>query len=469
MICSVGIDLHQGSHRARCLDDRAQLCDGFTFQTTPEGLATLEERVFRDSANPIIVLEPAGLPWLMVAVYLRSRHPGCRLVKARMQKVAALRRYLRGPVKSDRLDALTLAKMPFIDPEQLVEIYLPPAEIHALQRLTRQRKRMESDVSGRKIRISAILDGYLPGVRRAFSNAWSSSFRAFLRARINPFSVVRDGEETLHAYLSKTSPRSNVQTRQVFLACQSVAHVCQMSRTAGTLNEEFFTELQDEVARELRLMEASEAESESLACRIAEFYQKLHPSDNLSTIPGVGPHTAPIFLANVGDPARFRNQSAFANWEGVVPGARQSSNVEAKGLRMTKAGPSIMRMALYQAGEIGRRNDPHLAAVYYREMVYHGKNHRQAMGAVMSHLGARVLRVLKENRSYEIRDLDGKSIDKKDAKILILSQYHVSEEVRRERRRRNTKASRRRETATASINEAANAPQAVQVNSVSQK
>jgi hypothetical protein len=79
--------------------------------------------------------------------------------------VAALRRYLRGPVKSDRLDALTLAKMPFIDPEQLDEIYLPPAEIHALQRLNRQRKRLEQDITGRKVRISAIVDGYLPGVR----------------------------------------------------------------------------------------------------------------------------------------------------------------------------------------------------------------------------------------------------------------------------------------------------------------
>jgi len=328
---------------------------------------------------------------------------------------------------------------------------------------------MESDVSGRKIRISAILDGYLPGVRRAFGEAWSSSFRAFLRGRINPFSVVRDGEEALHGFLSKAGPRSKVQARHVFLACRNIAHVCQKSMTAGTLNEEFFIDLQDEVARELRLLEASEAESESLAHRIAELYQKLHHSDNLSTIPGVGPHTAPIFLSSVGDPARFRNQSAFANWEGVVPGARQSSNVEAKGLRMTKAGPSIMRMALYQAGEIGRRNDPHLAAVYYREMVYHGKNHRQAMGAVMSHLGARVLAVLKENRPYEIRDLEGKSIDKHEAKRLILSQYHVSEEVRRQRRRRNTKVNRRRETATVSIHEAAKAPQTVQVMSVSRK
>ena len=79
----------------------------------------------------------------------------------------------------------------------------------------------------------------------------------------------------------------------------------------------------------------------------------------------------------------------------------------------------------------------------------------------MSHLGVRVLRVLKEDRPYEIRDLEGKSIDKNEAKGLILSQYHVSEEVRRERRRRNAKANRRRETATVSIHEAANAPQAV--------
>jgi len=479
VICSVGIDLHQGRHRARCLDDRAQPCDSFNFQTTPEGLDTLEERVFQDGANPIIVLEPAGLPWLMVAVYLRSSHPDCRLVKAKTQKVAALRRYLRGPVKSDRIDALTLAKMPFIDPEQLDEIYLPPADVHALQRLNRQRKRLESDISGRKIRISAIVDGYLPGVRRAFNDVWSSPVRAFLRSRLNPFAVVRDGEEALHAFLSKATlwgKWGRAETRLVFLACQSVASVCELSRPAGTVSEEFFQDLQDEIARELRLMEAEEAESESLAHRIAELYQKLHPSDNLRTIPGVGEHTAPVFLAAVGDPARFPNQSAFANWEGVVPGARQSSNVEAKGLRMTKAGPSIMRMALYQAGDVGRRWDPQLAAVYYREMVCHGKNHRQAMGAVMSHLGARVLAVLKEDRPYELRELDGKPISRDDAKRLILSEYHVPEDIRRERRRRNRKIgnpvgahSKDRETATYRTNEAAKAPQPVQVVPASRK
>ncbi|MFQ5988214.1 MAG: IS110 family transposase [Dehalococcoidia bacterium] len=476
MIHSVGIDFHRDQHRARCLDDRAQPCDSFSFQTTLEGLAKLEECVFRDGVNPIIVFEPAGLAWLVVAVYLRSRHPDCRLVKAKMQKIAALRRYLRGSAKSDRIDALTLAKMPFIDPEQLYEIYLPPAEVHALQRLTRQRKRLEGDITGRKIRM-ATTDGYLPGVRLAFTDPWSPQARAFLSTRLNPFAVVRDGEEALHAFLSKTRPRgkgSRVESHLVFLACQSVAALYELSRRVETINEEFFTEFQEEIARELRLMEAEEAESESLAHRIAELYRKLHPSDNLRTIPGVGEHTAPVFLAVVGDPTRFRSQSAFANWEGVVPGARQSSNVEAKGLRMTKAGPAIVRMALYQAGDIGRRWDPQLASVYYREMVHHGKNHKQAMGAVMSHLGARVLTVLKEDRPYELKDTEGKPISQNEARRLILSKYHVSEEIRRERRRRNrsntVKARRKdREMATYRTNEAAKAPQPVEFMAISRK
>jgi len=396
-----------------------------------------------------------------------------------MQKIAALRRYLRGSAKSDRIDALTLAKMPFIDPEQLYEIYLPPAQLHALQRLTRQRKRLETDITRRKVRIGVTTDGYLPGVRLAFTDHWSPQARAFLRSRLNPFAVVRDGEEALHTFLSKATARgkgSRVESHLVFLACQSVAALYALSQSVETISEEFFTELQEEVARELRLMEAEEAESESLARRIAELYRKLHPSDNLRSIPGVGEHTAPVFLAAVGDPSRFRSQSAFANWEGVVPGARQSSNTEAKGLRMTKAGPAIMRMGLYQAGDIGRRWDPQLAYVYYREMVYHGKNHMQAMGAVMSHLGARVLTVLKENRPYELRDIQGRPISREQARRLILTNYQVSDEIRRERRRHNRVTDNRRktwrkdrETATYRTNEAAKAPQPVQVIAVSQK
>jgi len=128
---------------------------------------------------------------------------------------------------------------------------------------------------------------------------------------------------------------------------------------------------------------------------------------------------------------------------------------------MTKAGPSIMRMALFQSGDIGRRWDPQMAAIYHRQMVSHGKNHKQAIGAVMSHLGARVLKVLLEDRPYELRDIDGKSVTRDYARRLILTKYQVSEDIRKERRRRNSKIGKTQETATNRTNEAAEAPQPV--------
>lgn len=113
MIKSVGIYLAgAGEHKVRCLDEEAQVCDSFGFETTLEGLAKLEGRVFRDGSNPVIVFEPTGLAWLVIAVYIRARHPDCRLVRTQARNVSALRKYLRRSAKSDRIDALTLAKMP---------------------------------------------------------------------------------------------------------------------------------------------------------------------------------------------------------------------------------------------------------------------------------------------------------------------------------------------------------------------
>ena len=467
MIHSVGIDLHKGRHRVYCLDEQAQVCDAFSFHTTPEGLSILGQRIFREGSNPIVVFEPAGLSWLMVAAYLRSQHPNCRLVKAKGQKVAALRRYLRGSVKSDRVDALTLAKMPFIDPERLDELYLAPTDTHTLQRLIRQRKRLEDYITARKNRIATIVDGYLPGVRQVFPHRWSVEARAFLHSRINPFAVIRDGEEALQNFLgqAKSQKKRGSQSQLVFRACQNALTLLEMCQAARSLDEDFFVDLQGEIDRELRLMEAEEAEIKALDQRIEELYQKLHPSDNLRTIPGVGEHTAPVFVANIGDPMRFTDQSSFANWTGVVPGAKQSSEIESKGLRMTKAGPATMKWGLYQAGQIGRQWDPQLASVYYRQMVHHGKRHKQAMGAVMSHIGARIFTVLREDKPYQLRDTEGKPISKMAARALILAKYHVPENIRQERRRSNRRRANglglweKEGTETVSIHEAAKAPQ----------
>ena len=89
MINSVGIDLAGiGEHKVWCLDERAQLCDGFSFETTTAGLEKLEERIFSDGSNPIIIFEPTGLAWLPVAVYLYNHAPLGSTYGRKKQKVS---------------------------------------------------------------------------------------------------------------------------------------------------------------------------------------------------------------------------------------------------------------------------------------------------------------------------------------------------------------------------------------------
>jgi transposase len=228
MIKSVGIDLAgSGEHKVRCLDEKAELCDGFGFETTPEGLEKLEQRIFSDGANPTVVFEPTGLAWIAVAVYIRARHPDCHLVRTQSRNVAALRKYLRRSSKSDKIDAMTLAKMPFVDAERLNDVFLPPAKVYAIQRLARQRRRLESDMAARKTRIISLLDGYLPGVRQSFSNLWSPQANAFLSSRLNPLAVARDGEKALDRFMTRARPKrrkDTVERHMLFLCLSGCSH-----------------------------------------------------------------------------------------------------------------------------------------------------------------------------------------------------------------------------------------------------
>jgi hypothetical protein len=88
------------------------------------------------------------------------------------------------------------------------------------------------------------------------------------------------------------------------------------------------------------------------------------------------------------------------------------------------------------------------------------------MGAVMSHLSARILAVLREDKPYDLRDMDGRPVSREEAKKIIMEKYQVPENIRRERRRRKTPGSpsmqkKLREMLVPRIREAAETPQPV--------
>jgi len=446
---SIGIDLSiNGAHDCTVLDATGQLVQRFTFDSSSTGLQKLEQQIRAldpSHGAPTVVMEPTGLAWFLPCLSLRARHPDVKIVRIKTSKVAALRRYLQQDAKSDRLDSLTLAKMPLIDPEKLYAVDLPPAALQGMDRMTRQRGRLVESLTGRKNRLQALVGGYFPGLMAVVGKPWERTSRALLTVSLNPVTlagqdttVLREALQDKHA--RKPLPEDLVPRLRT--ACEQLAQLYRPILKAGLLTETFFDDVRDELARELRLMDMEEQEVKELEAAIARRYQEVVPEDHLRTMKGLGAVTAPTILAAVGTPERFKNQAAFRGWTGVVAHASQSADSAAKGLPMTKAGPKRVKLALYQAAEIARLWDPQLAKIYYDQMVHKGKPHTKAIGAVMSHLASRIHAVLTEQRDYVLRDVDGREITAREARTIIQTQYQVPAGFRAERRARSIRRKR---------------------------
>ena len=88
-----------------------------------------------------------------------------------------------------------------------------------------------------------------------------------------------------------------------------------------------------------------------------------------------------------------------------------------------------MKKYHFLAAGIARQWDADLARIYYDQMVHKGKHHNQAVCACATHLGDRILAILKEDRPYERRDEAGNPITASEAKAIIEARYTVPEEV----------------------------------------
>ncbi len=364
---SIGIDLSiNGAHDCTILDATGQPAQRFAFDSSAAGLHKLEQQlraIDPSHGAAVVVMEPTGLAWFLPCLYLRAQHPAVKVVRIKTSKVAALRRYLKRDAKSDRIDSLTLAKMPLVDPEELYAVDLPPAALQGLDRMTRQRARFVESLVGRKNRLQALLREYLPGLMDVAGKPWEPTFRAVITVTLNPFALARQSAPALRKALQDKRSRNVLPeglVPRLLTACEHLTRLYRPIVDAGLLTETFFDDVRDEVARELRLMDMEKRELEELEAAIARRYREVAPEDRLGTLKGLGPVTAPTLLAAVGTPQRFHSQAAFRGWTGVVPHARQSADSDAKGLTMTKAGPRRVKLALYQAADIARRWDPQL-------------------------------------------------------------------------------------------------------------
>ena len=436
---TIGIDLAvKASHKAIVMNEEGKFVTPvLSFHSRWDEIQRLVARA-REGVEPHhllqAVMEPTGMAWFTVAVPL-SRMGISPIYLVNGRKVHDLRRFYKRHSSSDRISARVLAKMPIVDPESLYPLETPTATQFACQRGCKELDRLGERITAIKNRIRDTDRFAWPGLERVFKDIFSPAARLFRQTWYDPAAVLAAGVD---------------QVRQSFLAIakqgDDLAWVENLVQLAMEVLMLYGTDALDhhllpqEVCRDQRWLTALEAEADAVWHEtVRPLYHQLHPSRNLETLYGVGEKGAAVYASFIGRAGRFPSNRKFRGWHGLIPDSRQSGDAESKGLHVSQAGPNLVKKFGYLGGDVARRYDPQIGAIYHDQMVNKGNHHNQAVCACATHLLDRVRVILLEDRPYELRDVDGTPVTPEQARAIIAERYTVPDEVRRRNNRHTRK------------------------------
>ncbi|GAA0598929.1 hypothetical protein GCM10009416_41390 [Craurococcus roseus] len=179
----------------------------------------------------------------------------------------------------------------------------------------------------------------------------------------------------------------------------------------------------------------TEGQLSRLGREIEALYGKLHPSDALRTIPGIGDALAPLVLGVLHEARRFAGLHQLRGFCGLFPRTGSSGGAGRPGQAITRSGNNRIKRALHLAADAARRTDPELAAVYWRLMVRKGRHHKRALCAVATRLVDRIGEAPRTGGAHELRDTDGAPVSVADGEAIAAARYTVPPEIRSARRR----------------------------------
>jgi transposase len=429
VILRMGIDIAvRAPHQASLADEKGELLwSGHRFRTTAADLDQLWQRLPHgyQVADVTVVMEPTRNAWVPLAAWFRRQ--GARVVLVSAERSADLRAYYAKHTKSDRLDSVLLARLPLLHPEGLhPERGLGPGD--PLRRATKMHSTLVKRRTTSLARLDALLEILGPDWHAAFAADLSNKTPLqFLAAGYaDPHTVRRLGRARLTRFFYRHS-------RGAFGEAQA-DHILAAARASLDLWDETisFPDLAEDIAVEARLALALTDEIRELDERIAVLVRDRDPHAIITSAPGVGAITGAVILGRLGDGSRFRSLAAARAFSGLVP-SLDASGVSGRHGGPTKRGDALLREALFISANQARRLDPTLAAKYHRLMVENGKHHNSALCHIATTLLTRIVACWRAQTPYQLRDVDGRPIDTRDARTIISERYSVPTKIRQSR------------------------------------
>lgn len=288
--------------------------------------------------------------------------------------------------KTDAIDALGIAR--FAAQKRPTPTRLPDAATEELRELVRLRERLLHDFGDRVRQLHRLVDLGFPEFTRYVRTLDSELASAILHdyptaAAFRGVSVKRlaalryDGRHQVGLDLARTlidAARRSVGHHHSAAYRVQVRYACQdldtLRRRLRELDRDIETKLQEHEVGRL-----------------------------LTTIDGIGPHTAAFVIAELGDPAHFRSASALAAYVGAIPGLKQSGKRTTNRAALTPIGNARLRAALWMPTLTAVRFNPWLKA-YYQRLRTRGKLPKVALVACMHKLLFAIYSVAKHRKPF---------------------------------------------------------------------
>ena len=390
----LGIDVSKASHQCVILDAEGEaLGKSFTVQSSKDDFANLVKKLSDlniPNSDITAGLEATGNLWENIYIYLKDQ--GFKVTLLNPFQTNKFHQAMLKKAKTDSIDALVIAGL--LRSGCAAGSYIPDEDIQSLRDLIRLKDGYLRDTKNYKRKAYSLLNLVFPELLNLVKDPFNISCTEILSKyqTATDFKNLKTKDLLKVARGHQGNNYDEAWADKVIQAAKNSIYSGKASKARGivvkslVLNIKNLKEQMSELDNEIQNILKTDDNSSN------------NDIDNLLTIPGVGPKTIAVFIAEVGDITRFANCKDFVGFVGLYPKIEQSGS-SLNRAKLTTKGSRLLKHALYMASVASLIHNPYLKSVY-NDKLSQGKCAKQALIVVSRKIACIMYSMLKNNTAY---------------------------------------------------------------------
>ena len=393
----IGVDIAKELQWARFVNYRGiELGKAVKFRNDQKGFANIVASIesicnSKGFANIIVGMEPTGHYWKPLANYLIIQ--GIKVVMVNPYHTKKAKELDdNSPTKSDKKDALTIAKL--VRDGRYYDVYMPQDVFAELRVLTNTRISVTKRYNALKNAIAAVMDEYFPEIVTVFKHPLEGKAALqILKSCPFPSLILELGLEGVLTEIKKAVKKSVGRKRAHQLIETAKASIgVTYGVSSAKLKLGLMIEELELLTKQLEQIESA-MEKVLADTGIGEIILSIH---------GIGVVTAASFLGEIGDPMRFDNPRQISRMAGYNL-IEDSSGKNKSGTVISKRGRKHLRRVLYQMAivMVATNNEMKKLYTYFKTRPNNPLKRKQALVVIAKKIITIIYNLVKKKAKYQ--------------------------------------------------------------------